>query len=270
MADDVPARFAKRAEFVNLTGDRPRKKPRWMSTGRSSAPPPGNAPARPQPAPSNPFSTRASVPADARPSLRAAPVPEEFVQAVRRELRPISRSEHAREVAANEVIAEHMARSLRPSELPGAEARVVIASPEIAVLERAFQSALEELRHVRTRVLEATAGQMATLAAMIARRVIARELAIAPDVLLNLVREALDALSEQSELRVRVGRGFAGAVDGLERSLATQVDVLRVSIDPTLDDYACLVETELGHVDESIERRLEKLLEALKPDSEAP
>jgi flagellar assembly protein FliH len=257
MADDVPARFAKRAEFTNVTAGRaPQKKPRWMSTGKSSAPPP------PASAPLHP------APVEARPSLRAAPVPKEFVQAVRRELRPISAPEHARERAATEGIAEQMARALRPSEAPHHEARP--PSPEIAVLERAFQSALDELRHVRTRVLEATAGQMATLAAMIARRVIARELAIAPDVLLNLVREALDALSEQSELRVRVGRGFAGAVDGLERNLAAQVDVLRVTVDPELDDYACIVETELGHVDESIESRLEKLLAALKPDSEAP
>jgi flagellar biosynthesis/type III secretory pathway protein FliH len=255
MADDVPARFAKRAEFLNVTADRPRKKPRWMSTGRSSAPPAANPPS--------------NLPPEVRPSLRAAPVPKEFVQAVRRELSPISGPERAREVAANAGLVEQIARSLRPSELPPAETRAV-PNAEVVALERGFQGALEELSRVRTRVLEATAGQLATLAAMIARRVIARELVIAPDVLLNLVREALDALSEQSELRVRVGRGFAASVHGLERGLASQVDALRVEVDPTLDDYACLVETELGQVDESIERRLEKLLQALKPDSEAP
>jgi flagellar assembly protein FliH len=255
MADDGRARFAKRAEFVNVTADRPRRKPRWMSSGRSSAPP--------APRPSH------HPPPETRPSLRAAPVPKEFVQAFRRELAPITAPEHARELAANEVIAEQMARSMRPSETPANEARGMPPA-EIAALERAFQAALEELGRVRARVLEATAGQLATLAATIARRVIARELAIAPDVLLNLVREALDALSDQSELRVRVGRGFSGAVDGLERNLATRVDKLRVDVDPTLEDYACIVETELGQVDESIERRLEKLLEALKPDSEAP
>jgi flagellar assembly protein FliH len=251
MADDVPARLARRAEFTNVTADRPARKPSWMSRRKSSAPPPV------PPAPPS-----AQQPPEPRPSLRAAPVPREFVQAVRRELRPISGPEHARELAVTEVLAEQMARSLRPSELPASETRHP-PSAELAAIERGFQNALEELGRVRARVLEATAGQLATLAAMIARRVIARELAIAPDVLLNLVREALDALSERSELRVRVGHG-------LERSVATQVDTLRVDVDPALEDYACIVETELGQVDESIERRLEKLLEALKPDSEAP
>jgi flagellar assembly protein FliH len=255
MASDFPARAARRAEFQDVTAGRTKKKPRWLTGGRSSVPPPP--------------SRTSNLPPEARPSLRAAPVPREFVKAVQRELMPISPSEHAREIAQNEVIAQQMARSLRPSELPGAEARMV-ASAENVALERAFKGAITELASAQSRVLEATAGQLATLAAMIARRVIARELALAPDVLTNLVREALDALSEQTELRVRVGRGFSGAVDGLEQSLAAEIPSLRVRVDPSLEDYACIVETELGQVDESIEKRLEKLLEALKPDSEAP
>jgi flagellar assembly protein FliH len=251
MASDFPARAARRAEFQDVTAGRSKKKPRWLTGGRSSVPPPP--------------SRSSNLPPEARPSLRAAAVPKEFVMAMQRELRPISASEHAREIAQNQVIAEQMARSLRPSELPGA-----VPSAESVALELGFRSAIQELASAQGRILEATAGQLATLAAVIARRVIARELELAPDVLTSLVREALDALSERSELRVRVGRGFSSAVDGLEQSLAAEIPSLRVQIDPSLDDYACIVETELGQVDESIERRLEKLLEALKPDSEAP
>lgn len=252
MASDFPARSARRAEFQDVNAGRPKKKPRWLTGGRSSVPPPP--------------SRTSHLPPEVRPSLRAAPVPKEFVKAVQRELVPISASEHARELAETEGIAQQMARALRPSELPGS----FVASAETVALERAFKGAIEELAAAQTRVMEGTAGQLATLAAMIARRVIARELEVAQGVLTNLVREALDALSEQTEVRVRVGRGFSGAVDGLEQSLAAEVSGLKVLIDPSLDDYACLVETELGQVDESIESRLEKLLEALKPDSEAP
>jgi flagellar biosynthesis/type III secretory pathway protein FliH len=41
-------------------------------------------------------------------------------------------------------------------------------------------------------------------------------------------------------------------------------------VEEALGDYDCVIETELGQVDESVEARLEKLLAALKPDSEAP
>ena len=99
---------------------------------------------------------------------------------------------------------------------------------------------------------------------------IARELALSPEILNGLVREALEALSDQDRVRVRVGCGFQAAVDGLEQELAARGARIQVVVERSLGDYACLVETDLGQVDESVEQRLEKLLEALKPDSEAP
>lgn len=256
---------ARRAEFVDVTPERPRKKPRWLSPRESSIPPPAPS----QPTASQP---RAAEP----PSLKPAPVPKEFVQAVRRELRtlptaaPSASHEIARGLAESEALAQQMARSLRPSELPpGLVPPVVEARPDPG-MERAFRAAIEEMATTRTKVLEAAARELATLAAIIARRVIARELLLAPEILENLVHEALEALSEQDRIRVRVGRGFQHAVDGLEQKLGIRGNDFRVIIEEGLGDYDCVVETELGQVDESVEKRLERLLEALKPDSEAP
>jgi flagellar assembly protein FliH len=137
-------------------------------------------------------------------------------------------------------------------------------------IEKAFRAALEEIATSRARILEAAGGQLAALATVIARRVIARELALAPDILEDLVREGLEALSDRDRIRVRVGRGFQSAIDGLERQLAVRGHEFRIFVEDSLADYDCIIETELGQVDESVERRLEKLLEALKPDSEAP
>lgn len=260
---EVNAERPRRAEFTNVTPNRPRKKPRWLSPRESTMPPPAAA--------SQPRA------ADA-PSLKPAPVPQEFVQAVRRELRTLPNSSHeiARDLAQNEALAQEMARSLRPSELPppgfappGFAPPISEARPEPG-LERAFRAAIEEMAGMRSKVLEAAAHELAALAAIIARRVIARELKLAPEILEDLVREALEALSEQDRIVVRVGRGFQNAVDGLEQKLATRSGNFRVVIEAGLGDYDCIVETELGQVDESVEKRLEKLLEALKPDSEVP
>jgi flagellar biosynthesis/type III secretory pathway protein FliH len=252
---------ARRAEFTDVSPERRLKKPRWLSPRESSMPPPAPAHART---------------ADIGPSLRPAPVPKEFVQAVRRELRtlpnngPPASHEVARGLAESEALALQMARSLRPSEAPpGFVPPAADPRPDPAV-EKAFRAALEEIAATRARVLEAAAGQLAALATVIARRVIARELALAPEILEDLVREGLEALSDQDKIRVRVGRGFQGAVDGLERQLAVRGNEFRIFVEDGLGDYDCLIETELGQVDESVEKRLEKLLEALKPDSEAP
>ncbi|HEY3497352.1 MAG TPA: FliH/SctL family protein [Polyangiaceae bacterium] len=250
---------ARRAAFLDVTPPMPRKKPRWLSPRESTLPP--AAPAR-----------HTHGPLDHAPSLRPAPVPKEFVQAVKRELRSIPASHHelARELAATEGIRDHIARSLRPSETPSSTAHEPPKPAFDPALERAFRAAIEEMAVSRARIVEEAAGQLAVLAAVIARRVIARELALAPEILNGLVREALEALSDQDRVRVRVGRGFQNAVDGLEQELAARGARIQVVIEASLGDYDCFVETELGQVDESVERRLEKLLEALKPDSEAP
>jgi flagellar biosynthesis/type III secretory pathway protein FliH len=256
---------ARRAEFTDVSPERRRKKPQWLSPRESSMPPP--VPAHPRAV-------------EAGPSLRPAPVPKEFVQAVRRELRTLPTSapeprqqdarglhERARGLAESESLAEQMARSLRPSEAPLAPPPEPKPDP---ALERAFRAAIEEIASTRTRVLEAAGSQLAALASIIARRVIARELALAPEILEGLVREGLEALSDQDRIRIRVGRGFQTAVDGLERQLAVRGHEFRIFVEEALGDYDCVIETELGQVDESVEARLEKLLAALKPDSEAP
>lgn len=275
-------RPARRAEFANVGAPRKIKKPRWLSPRESTVPPPPAPGASQPPARGASQPPAASATSHARaqgPSLRPAAVPKEFVQAVRRELRttpahsaPPSH-EMARDLAESELLAAQMARSLRPSELPpGFPVPPLVAEPKPADpgLERAFRSAIEEMAKTRAQVLEAAAGQLAALAAIIARRVIARELTLAPGILEDLVREALEALSDQARVRVRVGRGFQSAVDGLERQLALRGNEFRVFVEDGLADYDCVVETELGQVDESVEKRLEKLLAALKPDSEAP
>ena len=164
-------------------------------------------------------------------------------------------------------VRERMSRSLRPSEVPRSLGHAAEPSP---ALQRGFREAVEQLAHARGELLESTASQLAKLATTIARRVIARELTLAPEIVEGLVREALEALSEDDVVDVRVGRGFVPAVDGLEHKLSTEFGRCRVTIDASLPDYGCIVKTEFGEVDESVEKRLEHLLEALKPDSEVP
>lgn len=130
--------------------------------------------------------------------------------------------------------------------------------------------AVEQLAQSRSDVLDATAGQLAELAATIARRVIAHELSVSPEVIDGLVREGLEALGEHDRVVVRVGSGFATAVEVLRHRLSRNGQRAEVRVDPDLSEFGCVVETELGVVDESIDSRLAALLQALKPESAPP
>lgn len=204
------------------------------------------------------------------PSLKPPRLPAEFVDAVRQELGEMPQQER---------------RSMRPSEAsaprpptmppPDAFAAVEpgpltvapqpIADPE---LTHAFEEAVELLIHERQRVFEQTASQLAELAAVIARRVIAREISLHPELVCDLVREGLEALGKHDRVVIRLGQGFETQRAMLEQRLLDRGGRAEVRVEPQLAEHACLVETELGQVDESVETRLATLLHALRPDSQ--
>jgi flagellar biosynthesis/type III secretory pathway protein FliH len=156
-----------------------------------------------------------------------------------------------------------MFSAAEPGPLTAAPAPIV--DPE---LTHAFEEAVELLIHERQRVFEQTASQLAELAAVIARRVIAREISLHPELVCDLVREGLEALGKHDRVVIRLGQGFEAQRAMLEQRLLDRGGRADVRVEPQLPEHACLVETELGQVDESVETRLATLLHALRPDSQ--
>lgn len=249
----------RRAKFAQVPTPA-RRQPSWLPSAQKAAPHP------PQP------------PAQARresPSLKPPRLPAEFVDAVRQELGDMPPQER---------------RSLRPPEGPGAalprpptmpppdvfavaEPNPITAAPvQVPVVDEelthAFEEAVELLGHERQRVFEQTASQLAELAAVIARRVIAREISLHPELVFGLVREGLEALGKHDRVLIRLGSGFESQRNMLEQRLLDRGSRAEVRVEPQLPEHTCLVETELGQVDESVETRLGTLLHALRPDSQ--
>jgi len=245
---------AQRAKFVDISqGATPRRIPSWV---------PG----------------RAEHERRAESSLRPPKLPSEFVNAVRHEL--------------DQEYLSHARASLPPpdagarrSELPQAPVAASPASvaqnpvvaapvepPEPSVdpaLIQAFEQAVMLFASERERVLSETAGQIAELAVLIARRVIGRELSLDPTLVRGIVREGLDALGQHQRVLVRLGAGFAVAESALSQDLERLGETFEIHVDPMLEDYGCIVETDLGQVDESIDSRLGTLLQGVDPEPEA-
>lgn len=205
-------------------------------------------------------------------SLRPPKLPSEFVDAVRQELD----QEYARVRASMVPDAIQARLSERPAPPPPSVAEphpqpmMEPAAPFVdPALLNAFERAVVDLASERERVFAETAGQIAELAVLIARRVIGRELSLNPNIVRGLVREGLSALGQHDRVQVRLGAGFESQRERIESDLSAAGTRADVRFDPTLDVYGCQLETELGQVDESIESRLETLLLALKPDPEA-
>ncbi|HYQ14668.1 MAG TPA: FliH/SctL family protein [Polyangiaceae bacterium] len=208
------------------------------------------------------------------PSLKPPRLPSEFVDAVRQELAEMPVPER-RSLRPSELAPSPLSRPATlppPESLPSVDSapRPAAAAPAPSVdpeILHAFEEAVELLGHERQRVFEQTASQLAELAAVIARRVIAREISLHPQLVFGLVREGLEALGKHDRVLVRLGQGFETQRAALEQRLLDRGSRAEVRIEPQLPEHACLVETELGQVDESVETRLATLLHALNPDS---
>jgi hypothetical protein len=154
-------------------------------------------------------------------------------------------------------------------DLSGQSALLAAEAAQAARLEStltALENSVEELSNLRGRMMEETEEQLVALAAAIARRVIGREIAVDPEILLTLAAEGIDALGERDRVVVRFGfldseDLLSSMVDRLKRK-APRCEVLQ---DPSLGPGQCIVESEFGQVDESVDSRLDNVLRAILP-----
>ena len=140
------------------------------------------------------------------------------------------------------------------------------SGPAVDEVALRLAAAIEEIGALRPHLFAQAEAQMVDLAALIARRVIGRELATDPTLLLGLVKEAVLALSERDRIVVRIGRSESG--DGsweaaFARRLAESLPAAEVLFDPDLGEGGCVLESDVGQVDASVSVRLEAILASL-------
>jgi flagellar assembly protein FliH len=134
----------------------------------------------------------------------------------------------------------------------------------------AIREAVARAEAVRDRQFAEAEERLVALALLVARRVIAREVSLDPGVVRGLVREGIAALGEQDRLVIRVGTFFAEMREELEQMLAGSKLKCEILVDATLGQSGCVVETDLGSVDESIDARLANIIDSLSSDGRRP
>lgn len=136
--------------------------------------------------------------------------------------------------------------------------------------EEAAQSILQAVEAyvaARHQQLAGAEEDLVALVRVISERVIGREIALDPNICRSLVQEGLTALGDTDKVWIRLGPFFADAVDELTFELEEKGISASVTVDPSIGLQGCQIETELGHVDESVESRIERLLGKLAPEA---
>jgi flagellar assembly protein FliH len=132
-----------------------------------------------------------------------------------------------------------------------------------AMLRRVAQT-LEELGGLRQTLIHETERQMVQLALTLARRVVHREVTLDPELAAALAHVALDKLGTTTPATIRLNpEDYTVVAQDGERWGSVAVTVVP---DPSIARGGCLVESDFGNVDATIERQFDELSRALLGD----
>jgi flagellar biosynthesis/type III secretory pathway protein FliH len=207
---------------------------------------------------------------------RPPPVPSEMVGSLQHEVvEPNSTIPKQFKLEPRDVPPTLASDESRPSMLPAELESLVAersmrqaAEHNLEVGRNALAEALQRIEDAHKQMVNDLTARAADLATLLARRVIARELHTQRDIVVDLVREALDVLNSRDRIRVHLGSEFAVMQNALIAHYTAMSTLIDVVVDENLPPYGCMVETDVGSVDESIESRLAALLDSVPSDEE--
>jgi flagellar assembly protein FliH len=141
---------------------------------------------------------------------------------------------------------------------------------------KALRTASEGIHTLREKVLRESEDELLNLIIMVARKVILKEIAQDRSILSEVVKSAIAGLSERDEITVRLNPDdYSLATTGHDELLRKELISDRMSLkpDPTVLSGCCMIDTDMGTINASIDAQLDeiyrRLLEerCLSPDS---
>lgn len=138
-----------------------------------------------------------------------------------------------------------------------------------AIRER-FSQIMDEIATARQTLWERQEGEMIEFVLTIARQVIKTEVTQNPEVIQNVLRNALRRVTDKDQVRIRVSAGDAPAVRALREELLEITDGLRhleIVDDRRVGPGGCVIETAAGTIDAKIETQFSEVERALGVNS---
>lgn len=164
---------------------------------------------------------------------------------------------------------EAFAKGYEQGERAGAEAGTKRAE---AMLRRLAQT-IEELADLRRTMIRQTERQMVQLSLAIAKRILRREVVLDRELTMTMARVALERLGDATAVTVRLNPADFEATFRRHDDLQTHTGA-RVSVvaDAAISRGGCLVQSDFGYVDGSVDAQFQELARALLTEEgqEAP
>jgi flagellar assembly protein FliH len=131
---------------------------------------------------------------------------------------------------------------------------------------KALRTASETIHTLREKVLRESEDELLKLIMMVARKVILREVSQNRDILSAVVQNAISGLSERDEITIRLNPDdYALVTSGREDILSKELASERLHLKPdtTVLSGCCLIDTEMGTINASIDAQLDEIFRRL-------
>jgi flagellar assembly protein FliH len=129
---------------------------------------------------------------------------------------------------------------------------------QLEAMNARMARAIEEMSGMRQRFRHEAEEDVVALALAIARRILHRELTMAPDALLGLVKAALEKIEAREVHRVRIRPEDAPMVKEFLQKMGLPQKVEVIS-DPGLERGAAILDSSRGALDASVETQLAEI-----------
>jgi flagellar assembly protein FliH len=204
---------------------------------------------------------RPDAPAAPRPVIVSSRPPDDPAPDASAEAASLDEVRSAHEVHLAALEREAFANGYAAGERAGLEAGNKRAE---AMLRRLAQT-LDELRSLRGALVRQTEQQMVQLALAIAKRILRRETTIDQDLLVAMARVALERLGDAGAATIRLNpEDYAQTVQRHgDHWAGARVTVVA---DPSVSRGGCLVESDFGVVDASVEAQFDQVARAFAGD----
>jgi flagellar assembly protein FliH len=146
-----------------------------------------------------------------------------------------------------------------------------VAEASFARVSEALAQALLATGSLRARILHDSEEELLQLSALIARKIMLREVACDPSILAGMVHGALEHASDGGEVVVRLSPGDYALVVGRPEFAGLSGENRRITLkeDPAVASAGCLVETVRGNIDAGLDAQLDEIFRRLTEEKSA-
>jgi flagellar assembly protein FliH len=127
---------------------------------------------------------------------------------------------------------------------------------------RALRASSETVHNMRDKIFRESEDELINLIMLVARKVISHEISQNRSILAKVVQSALAGLSAREEITVRINPDdYQLVTSGRDDLLRTELlnERLLLKPDPSVEVGFCLVDTDMGTIDASLEGQLDQI-----------